>query len=129
MTLAEAKEKAKEILNYSKVPWWLQQYKKYATQYFPSSVVYLAVNVNSEYDDSYYKNSIAYVIAYDAKGDEVNPTKATAKAAREAWGSLPMPWEPGKDEDPEYSRGHHGGETIVRLEVEDKEAPQIYIKE
>lgn len=116
---------ANAVLAKHNPPRWQKEYETYAKKFFPAEVTYFLVQVNSNYNDEGYNNTVDYVIAYDAYGEEVNPIKDTADQARTSWKRLPVPVVMGEDNDfpPDF-----GGEHIVRVANQIK-LPQLFINQ
>jgi len=93
-------------------------YRDFVKKYYPASASYALVNIDSEYNDNTYDNSISYVAVFDENGDEILPLKATADEARRQWRSLPCPTE-----------SLEPVEDKIVVPVKNTELPKLYIKE
>lgn len=90
----------------------------FARQYYPKEATSLVLVINSEYNDSAYNNTIAYVIVYNKQGDELPPLKETAKECRKKWFELSIPGTRESNE--------HIDDIVISLS---NIVPELYIKE
>lgn len=61
---------------------------EFIQKYYPDTAYEVVIQIDSQYNDEYYKNSVRYVEVLDINGNELVPLKETARECRGLWNGL-----------------------------------------